>query len=251
MSTSINVSSLFSNFGYSTSSSSSTSSLSSSLYSSLSDYALIKSGSYAKLMKAYYATVDGESSTSSSSYSSVTDIVKDSSSTSNAAALYKSLANLQYLDYSDDSDENMDTIYQKVSSFIDSYNNLMKSATNSENAKVVNQASAMFDTVVTNYNLLSAVGITIDEDGILSIDEDTFKGSNSTTGSDLTNTKLTAIQNLFSGVGSFADKLGDAATSIYQYASGNALNTSTYNSQAMYSAMYNAAATDSLVDETV
>ncbi len=78
--TSSNISTLLQSMYTSSSSSSSSSSMasltttvlggstsSSGIYSSLGDYNLIKSGSYAKLLKAYYSTSDTESSTSASS----------------------------------------------------------------------------------------------------------------------------------------------------------------------------------------
>lgn len=115
------------------------------------------------------------------------------------------------LDYSAD---NIDELYDKVSAFVKDYNSMMKAASKSNNSAVKAQADALNDYTYQNYKLFSKVGITMNADRTLSIDEDTFKKVNEKTGS----TNVPTLTTLFKGIGSFADKAADRASTIYRKA---------------------------------
>lgn len=115
------------------------------------------------------------------------------------------------LDYSAD---NIDKLYEGVSAFVKDYNAMMKAASNSKNAKVQAQADALNDYTYQNYKLFAKVGITMNSDRTLSIDEDTFKKVNEKTGA----TTVPTLTTLFKGIGSFADKAADKASKIYREA---------------------------------
>lgn len=182
---------------------------SSDMSSLLSDYASIKNGSYGKMMKSYYAKVDEEDETSSKKSSKTKET--DAASASAARKFYETASSMSGLNYSAD---NIDELYDSVSAFIKDYNAMMKSASNSKNAKVQAQADALNDYTYQNYKLFAKVGITMNSDRTLSIDEDTFKKVNEKTGA----TTVPTLTTLFKGIGSFADKAADRASKIYREA---------------------------------
>ena len=176
----------------------------------LTDYASIKNGSYGKMMKAYYAKTAEEESASSGSSSKTADT--DAASASAARKFYESATAMNSLNYSED---NMDELYEKVSDYIKNYNALITAASKSENAAVKAQADALNDYTYQNYKLFSKLGITMNSDRTLSINEDTFKKVNDKTGA----TNIPTMKTLFQGINSFADKSADRASKIYSLAS--------------------------------
>ena len=181
----------------------------------LGDYAAIKNGSYGKMMKSYYAKLKKqEAEESGETSSSKSGKVKDASSASAAASLYKSASALTSLNYDDRSEENIDKITDSISSFIKDYNSLMKSADKSENTTVQKQAESLYNSYYTNYKLFSKIGITMNSDKTLSLDEDTLKK----TLADTENGHGGTVKTLFSGIGSFADKAVNKASQIYRAA---------------------------------
>jgi len=181
----------------------------------LGDYAAIKNGSYGKMMKSYYAKLERqEAEESGTADRKKAGRIKDSSSASAAASLYKSATALGSLNYDDRSEENVDKITDAVSSFIKDYNSLMKSADKSENTTVQKQAESLYNSYYTNYKLFSKIGITMNSDKTLSLDEDSLKK----TLSDTENGHGGTVKTLFSGIGSFADKAANRASQIYRAA---------------------------------
>lgn len=178
----------------------------------LSDYASIKNGSYGKMMKAYYAkqkAVDEEESSASATKKS--QATKDAASASAARKFYETASGMSGLNYSAD---NINELYDKVSAFVKDYNSLMTTASKSKNASVQAQADALNDYTYQNYKLFAKVGITMNADRTLSIDEDTFKKVNEKTGA----TNVPTLTTLFKGVNSFADKAAGRASKIYRTA---------------------------------
>ncbi|MCD7708243.1 MAG: flagellar filament capping protein FliD [Clostridiales bacterium] len=230
----------------STSSSSSSSSSGYGLYSiNLSDYALIKSGTYGKLMKAYVAKISGSSTSSSSSTSSTSSSSSTSTSTSSdstktlsniesdaesladtAKELYTRSGNKVFAkDASGEYDVN--TIYDAVSSFVDDYNSLLDSASSSSVSNISSALSGMTSLTSTNSSLLENVGITVGDDGKLSIDEDTFKASS-----------MDDVKNLFYGTSSYGYGVAVKASMINSYASIEASKSNLYTSTGSYTSTY-------------
>jgi hypothetical protein len=224
-------------FGSTSLFSSSTSSSGTGIESLLSDYASIKSGTYGKLMKAYYEknpTATGIAGSSNGASADTTTQIKELESTSSdlsksASALYSSSAKSLY------EEGNEDNLYKAVSDFTEKYNSAVKAAGDSNNTKVLRSASNMTSAATYNSNLLAKAGITIQSDNTLSIDEDTFKKADAST-----------KKTLFSGAGSFAYQTGTSASFMNLYASQDASKSSgLYNSYGTYSTSLN---TGSLYD---
>ncbi len=181
----------------------------------LGDYAAIKNGSYGKMMKSYYAKLEKqEAEESGETDKTKAGKVNDSASASAAASLYKSASALTSLNYDDRSEENIDKITDSVSSFVKDYNSLMKSASKSENETVQKQAESLYESYYTNYKLFSKIGITMNSDRTLSLDEDALKK----TLADTEKGHGSTVKTLFGGIGSFADKAVDKASRIYRAA---------------------------------
>ena len=176
----------------------------------LSDYASIKNGSYGKMMKSYYAKInEEEEETASKSKSDKKET--DGASASAARKLYETASGMNSLDFSE---ENIDGLYDSVSAFIKDYNTMIKNASNSKLADVKEQADAINDMTYSNYKLLARVGITMNSDRTLSIDEETFKKVNEKTGA----TNVPTLKTLFQGYGSYADKITDKMSKLYRTA---------------------------------
>lgn len=177
----------------------------------LSDYASIKNGSYGKMMKAYYAKQKAAVEEESSDSAKKSKEVKDAASASAARKLYETASKMSSLDYSEG---NIDKLYDNVSAFVKDYNSLITSASKSKNAEVQAQADALNDYTYQNYKLFAKIGITMNSDRTLSIDEDIFKKVNEKTGA----TNVPTITTLFKGMNSFASKAADRASRIYRSA---------------------------------
>ena len=189
--------------------------------------------------KAKYAGV-GRSSSSTSSTSSTKDkdkskTVTDASTATAANALYKSIENLgaTRIDNS-----NKDNVYKAFSSFVKDYNNLIENTDKSANSNVVNQASYLKNIISNNKSAFAKMGVTVNSDKTLSIDEKKFKDSD-----------MSGVKNMFSGAYSTAEKMTDRVNNIYRYATqGEALNKKTYNNGG---SGVSAPTMDSMVDTVV
>lgn len=195
----------------------------------LSDYASIKNGSYSKLMKAYY----GGSSTASSMVSSSLSTSKDSSKTissiqSSTDALKE--ASDELLSKSSKSvfsSGDTDKIFSAVSKFIDQYNSVIDSAEDSETSGIQNRVNTLVNMTNANAKLLGNVGISINKDHTLSIDETSFKAA-----------KQTTIKELFHSTGSYAYQVSAQASLLNYAATNEASKSNTYNSNATYGNNY-------------
>lgn len=203
----------------------------------LSDYSSIKRGAYGKLMKSYYqkpAETTGVSTNKtnnklaykSASADSTEQIQKlksvSSELTGSASALYSSAAKSLY------EKGNEDKLYKAVSSLVDDYNNMVKAAGDSNNNKVTRNVSTMSNAVSASSRLLSKVGISINSDKTLTIDEEAFKKADTST-----------VKTLFSDNRSLSYQMGASSSFINMYANQDAAKSSgLYNSRGMY-ASYN------------
>lgn len=187
-----------------------------------------------KASQIYRTAGDGEAVTSSkakyagtSSYASTTGTsaakkedenktVTDASSASAANALYKSIENLGATDMSN---SNKEALYKAFNNFVKDYNALVENTAKSKNSNVVNQANYLTGIVSNNRSAFSKLGVTINSDKTLTLDEKKFKDAD-----------MSAVKNLYSGAYSVAEKMTDKVNSIYRYATqGETLNKKTYD----------------------
>lgn len=188
----------------------------------LTDYASIKNGSYGKMIKAYYTKVADEEGLPSSTRREKKTVEKDAATASAANTAFKSADKLSKMTISED---NKDEVYSAVSSLISDYNEMIKSASKSKNESVQKQAEQLTNAMYNNFKLFGNVGITLNEDRTLSISESSFKKG-----------EIGTIKTLFSGAGSFADKVSSRASAMYRYATdGKTVTAKNYTSTGSYS----------------
>ena len=169
--------------------------------------------------KAKYAGVGSSTSTSGTSSTKDKDknkTVTDASSADAASTLYKSIEKLSAMNISN---SNKEEVYKAFSSFVEDYNALIKNTDKSANSNVVNQAGYLKSIVSGSRSAFSRIGVTVNSDKTLSLDEKKFKDAD-----------MSGVKNLFSGVYSTAEKMTDRVNQIYRYATqGDSLSKKTYD----------------------
>ena len=188
-------------------------------------YRLAGEGESVTSSKAKYAgsmgSVSSTDKTDSDKETSKT--AKDAASATAASTLYRSIEKLGAASVSN---SDKDSAYDLFSALVKDYNDLIKKTKDSENSNVIKQADYLKSLVSSNKSAFSRMGVTVNSDKTLAIDEDKFKES------DMGN-----VKNLFTGAYSFAEKMTDRVNQIYRYATqGKSLSTQTYTSQGSYSA---------------
>lgn len=209
----------------------------------LTDYASIKSGSYFKLLKAYYGNDEiaaNNSSKTTASTSTSEDSTKTLANVKSAATELSESAKELYTKSSKSvfnevttKDENgnttkgydVDAIYEKVSEFVSDYNSLIAAAGKSNTDSIANGAASLVNTTKMNEDALNAIGITMDKDDYtLSISEDTFKDCD-----------MEDVKKLFSGTSSYAYSVGVKASMLESYATSESAKANTYTNSGSYS----------------
>ncbi len=221
----------------------------------LADYASIKNGSYAKLMKAYYAESGSSKQVSSivnsknkSSISTASDSAETLSSVQSAADDLKEAADKLlntgsssvfnkvevegtdiYGQPTTTEEYDVEGIYKSVSSFVDSYNKLIDELSDVNSKNISNKETYLVGMTKANENLLSKVGITIGSDNKLSLDADKFKEAD-----------MTTAKTLFNGSLSYGYRVSAQASLIDFAANTEASKANTYNVNGSYSSSYSA-----------
>lgn len=227
-------------FSSNLSTTSSTSSSTGNVSSMLSDYYAIQNGSYGKLVKAYYAKNNADSSKSDTTTDSTAEKKTLTKAKNDAEAMQKAAAELaatgsksifKQVDKTDDNGNitkkyDTESIYKSVKSFVDSYNSLIDSAGDSDTSSVLKKTLWLTNSTKTYEDELKDVGITIGKDNKLTIDEDTFKNAN-----------MTDVKSIFNGANSLAVKTFQKASDIYNLSNSVINAGSIYDSTASYQAL--------------
>lgn len=220
----------------------------SAMNASISDYKMVSSGSYLRLMKTYFAKTDAEEfrkafgntkSKSSNSVSkdsastlgtmkSATDELEDSASKLVRGTMFTKVTKT---DESGKTTSGYDTdkIYKAVKEFADDYNKVIKAADGVNTSSIKKAAVNMINNTAKNSSSLSAIGISIGSDYCLTIDEEKFKSAD-----------MNKVKSLFHGSGSYANNVKSQASMI-GYRTGNETSRSnTYTNAGSYSSTYSA-----------
>lgn len=222
--------------------------ISSSLYSSLGDYAMIKNGSYGKLVKAYYAQMSDDKTSSNSKRNEETKIKEDtdkkeltetktkSASLKTSASALMDVGKKSVFNKTDVKDAetgettqqyDTDKIYKAVKQFTTDYNALITDALKSTNTSIARKGTTLKGEMTARKDMLEDIGIKINSDNTLSIDEKTFKDAD-----------MRDVKNLFNGSHSLGAKAYQKAIEINNLSSSAASSNSLYNSKANYVASY-------------
>ncbi len=212
----------------------------------VSDYAMIKNGSYGKLMKSYYAKQDadklsqtGDSTKRLTLMRSSADSLKKSAEALGDASLYEKKKFKKKDEETGEEieveDYDWDAITKAVKSFVDDYNAVVEQAGNSETKNVLRNAAWMTGITEKAGNLLSKVGITVGKGNKLEFDEEALKKKTTLGKSNIELDNISTLKSLFTGYGSFADQIAQKASAISSAAARTKGVDKTYNKQGAYS----------------
>lgn len=203
---------------------------------SLTDYRSIKSGTYGKLLKAYYKKQDADTKaeTSETEKKQLTALKNSSDKLRNAALdlMDEDLFEKKKIKTKDEKtgeetekeDYDWDAITKAVKSFVDGYNSAIDAAGDSDSNSVLRIGTWLTSLTEANSKLLDKVGITIGSDNKLKVDEDKLKKAD-----------ISTLKTLFQGVNSFADKVVRKASQLGTAATNSVgKGGSAYNSKADY-----------------
>lgn len=161
----------------------------------LSDYSMIKNGSYKKLLKKYY-----QDQTEENKGTDTKETLNLSNANQNAKSLKDAVDNLSKIEVTE---ENRDKLKDATKKVVEEYNKLIDSGSEVDNKKVLRNTLWMTKSTQSNAGLLEQIGIKIGDGNKLEFDESKFDKS-----------MLTTIGTITSGTNSFIDKLGTRANSI-------------------------------------
>lgn len=229
-----------SNFYLNMFSNSNNNNFSNNIFNNIGEYSSVSNGSYRKLLRSYYEMNDNSSSSLSNktnlNISQVTSTeakevkVNTDSLSKSALALTntgsKSLFNKKEVTVTDEKtgekitteQYDKDEIVSAVKSFVKDYNNTLDAAGNILNRNVSRNVSYLEKQTNIYKNSLSKVGITVDANNRLSIDEENLKSAD-----------MLTVKSLFNGPYSFAAQTSRKANQIQQAAATAANNSYLYN----------------------
>ena len=174
----------------------------------LSDYASIKNGSYGKLMKSYYSSVGSLGTTVSGRKTNTTNILDklleekkypkvskkaqeaNSNLTAGISSLAKSVSTLQNENTyatSEDGTGAADKVVSAIKNYVSQYNNVVSAAKNSTLASKTSHVAGMMRSSEANAGKLAEIGVKINRDGTLQLNEGKLK-----------ETDISKVQELFS-----------------------------------------------------
>lgn len=187
-----------------------------------SEYKMVKSGSYKKLLKAAYAEKAGEEKAKTENASKTqknapkTDDTGFTKLKGDAEMLAKDAGFLETTKMWEGSDGSLDKdkITSAIKDFVKGYNAVTEEAKTIKSKEVTNNANWMQGLTNTMSKTLAKAGITVGKDNKLSFDEEAFKKGD-----------MKAAKSLFAGEHTYASEIKDKANSI---ASAVVMNTSLY-----------------------
>ncbi len=227
----------------------------------IGDLSLIKSGAYKKLLNAYYDVQKPEkgrtSSSSSITASKFINGVEDStgklqSAKNDASSLSDALKKLSnrslYMNKRDEKGnlvkgEKGEAVYdteaigKAVKEFVESYNSFIDSTGNLNSTKMLSKTLDVIKTTSKNAGLLADIGIRIGSDNKLKLDEDKLKEA-----------KVSTINSLFTGSGSYGSNISAKANESFRIASSSSY-AGTRASSYTYSGAYSTLGTTNVLSK--
>lgn len=178
-------------------------------FPNLSDYNLIKSGAYKKLLNSYYgnATRNKTISDNTDNFDSAKkEKINLIAANTDSKALASSIVDLNGEAITD---ENREALKNSIKKVVDNYNKLVDSGSEVDNHSVLRNVLWMTKGTGENAGLLSDIGITIGEGNKLSFDEAKFD-----------NAALSDVSTLTKGKDSFFGRLMTRALTVSREAAG-------------------------------
>lgn len=188
----------------------------------LTQYSSIKTGTYGKLLKSYYAQSNDKVSSVASKNESIKkdETVKAYNKVNtNADALMKDIGTLSKI--KDDATE--DEVYKAVNNYVKDYNSLVDSAKDVSSQSVYSRVSAIQSSSTVNAKDLAKIGISANDDGKLVLDKEKLASAG-----------LKDVQSLFATRGSYGASVNLSAGMAASNAKYEASKTSLYNANGAY-----------------
>lgn len=232
---SLSINTLLNGFG----NTSSNSSYTSGLYSSLSEYSTIRTGAYKKLLNSYFSkTQSTKASQTGTNYQvkgNSTVEKKQLTEVKDAAdSLYSSAAKLTDTSSTKSLFKNVQSVTGEISSavknFVNDYNSLVEEAADTSNSKVTGKVSFMTSQTNAYKSSLENIGITINDDKTLTVDEKKLNSAD-----------VNDVKKLFNGSSSMAYQTFVRASSISSAAENASTTSGLYGSDGAYDNYYNSA----------
>ena len=187
----------------------------------LNDYNMIKSGSYKKLLKSYYSkdsekteaknNTDSKKNVSTKDATGLAQMKKDADELKSASKKLSS----DDLWKQTDGKYDMDKIATAVKDFAGKYNSVLKQSEKVTSKDVSQDVKYMNSMTGTMSKALSRIGVNIESDGALKVDEEALKKAD-----------VKSVKAMFSGVASYGDQIADKASDISKDA---VMNSSVYS----------------------
>lgn len=205
-----------------------------SMSSLFSEYNSIRNGSYAKLAKQYYSKVGNSDSTESAvskndalkktftdkfDTKTGTAIAENKELISDVSKFRKSVSAIT----NDDTLTNDDKLTSKVKAFVDGYNSVIEGGGDSDNSTILRNTLNMTNTTSRYSKQLSSIGVSVNADNTLSVDEEKLK-----------NADMNVVKSLFSPTASFSRQLDTMATNIASQAASDVFSQGGYTSNGAY-----------------
>ena len=182
----------------------------------------IKNGSYYKLMKNYYSS-EGQGEVSKKELETFTkklDVTADK-----AASVTSAVDELIDADYSE---EKREAVKDKVTAFVDAYNSMVKNVSDSDSKDILQKGAWMTGMVKQYADELGNVGITVDSNNKLEIDEEALDKAD-----------MTSLKSIFGmDPQSFSNKVLYKAEQIYSLAKTYGNSATAYTSNGTYNRNY-------------
>lgn len=213
----------------------------------LTDYATIKSGSYRKLLKAYYAKNPDETKKTQDTFkkdqvqtqkektkilAKVENSADEAKEAADALLVQGNKSVFTKVEKTDDkgnktTEYDTDAIYKAVDRFVSSYNSMLERAENVSYNSITNAADTAVRYTKVNEKALEKIGIAIDSDSKLSLDKETFGKAD-----------MEQVKALFGKTGSYGYQISAKASMISFYAERAASQTVGYKDSGAYSYTY-------------
>lgn len=206
----------------------------------LGDYASIRNGSMAKLAKSYYAADkkgDLPGSSKLGGFDSNDRAIKeDKTLISDAGSLRSSISSLVNDDKifeekvtkkdeagNETTDYDRSAISKKINSFVKNYNSMIEEGSDASDDTILRNVLNMTSATDRQKHSLSSVGIKVNSDNTLSVDEDKLKTAD-----------VSTLKSLFGKTGTYATTLDGLATNVASKAAQDIYSLGGYNSTGEY-----------------
>lgn len=177
----------------------------------LNEYSSIKSGTYKKLLTAYYAKENTSLETDKS------EMLNNQGISSSASSANDILSDIKKMNITE---ENRDEIQEKIKSFVDSYNNVIDKLTESDTKSVLQKGVWMTKAISSYAGVLNKVGIEVGTDNKLTFKSDKFQS-----------VSLEQIESVFKGNMSVGSKISYKINQVENIATSNGITNYTSNGE--------------------